>query len=176
MACAADGTGLRGQLSQQSATQPELGQDLSPLDVDVQYLMPSILRVSIGRPDRYEVPASLFKSTMPQGECCCHLLKELPSCAPCQRSCALLEHETNTTVHQNLGAARYSGRPSQLLLMSSQVPDAAKTPSISSSHEGACSCIDVSKGTTLGTSRQIMLVFCCRFCQPAIKRHLHLQL
>lgn len=65
---AADGTGLRGQLLQQSATQPELGQDLSSLNVSVQYLTPSIMRVSIGRPDRYEVPASLFKSTMPQGK------------------------------------------------------------------------------------------------------------
>lgn len=68
MACAADGSKLTGQLSQQSATQPELGQDLSPLDVNAQYLTPSIMRVKIGLPTRHEVPPSLFNISAPQGE------------------------------------------------------------------------------------------------------------
>ncbi|KAK9915638.1 hypothetical protein WJX75_001864 [Coccomyxa subellipsoidea] len=67
LAPSADGTAQRGQLSQQSSTQPELGQDLSPLDVSVEYLTPSIMRVKIGRPERNEVPPSIFNSTMPQG-------------------------------------------------------------------------------------------------------------
>ncbi len=65
MTCA--GGSLSGTLKQQSSTQQELGADISPLQVSVQYLTSSIMRVKIGAPGRWEVPMSLFNSTVPTG-------------------------------------------------------------------------------------------------------------
>ena len=61
------GSSSRGRLSQQASTQQELGRDISPLDVTVQYLTASIMRVKIGAAGRWEVPMSLFNATLPPG-------------------------------------------------------------------------------------------------------------
>ena len=46
---------------------PELGADVSPLEVHVRYITPSILRIKIGAEGRWEVPDSLFKNPLPRG-------------------------------------------------------------------------------------------------------------
>ena len=62
------GNTLMGTLAQQASTQQELGPDVSPLNVTVQYLTASIMRVKIGAAGRWEVPMDLFDATPPQGE------------------------------------------------------------------------------------------------------------
>lgn len=64
------GNALTGTLTQQASTQQELGRDISPLTVTVQYLTGSIMRAKIGAAGRWEVPMDLFNATLPQGEHC----------------------------------------------------------------------------------------------------------
>lgn len=56
---AVDG-GQRAQLGLLSGSLPELGQDISPLTLDVMPLSAAVLRVRIGAPGRWEVPQALF--------------------------------------------------------------------------------------------------------------------
>ena len=51
-----------GSLALQQGTQPELGSDVTPLEVHVERVSRSILRVKVGAAGRWEVPRSLFKT------------------------------------------------------------------------------------------------------------------
>lgn len=53
---------------QGNGTLPQAGRDLSPLTVSVQNLDRSILRVKIGAPGRWEVPAAQLFTSTAQGE------------------------------------------------------------------------------------------------------------
>ena len=46
---------------------PELGADVSPLEVHVLYITASIMRIKIGLEGRWEVPESLFMGPRPTG-------------------------------------------------------------------------------------------------------------
>ena len=74
-------------------TLPSLGADISPLTLSIQNLGQAILRVTIGAPGRWEVPASqLFSNTAPgaHGGSQCYSLS-------CKHSCniALLLQNTD---------------------------------------------------------------------------------
>ena len=56
---AVDG-GQRAQLGLLSGSLPYLGQDISPLTLDVMPASAAVLRVRIGAPGRWEVPQALF--------------------------------------------------------------------------------------------------------------------
>ena len=52
--------GQRAQLGLLSGGTPELGQDISPLALDMMPVSAAVLRVRIGAPGRWEVPQALF--------------------------------------------------------------------------------------------------------------------
>ena len=52
--------GQRAQLGLLSGSLPELGQDISPLALDVAPVSAAVLRARIGAPGRWEVPQALF--------------------------------------------------------------------------------------------------------------------
>lgn len=60
-----------GNLNSAASTLPQFGPDVSPLNVGIQYITSNIVRVKIGAPGRWEVPASLFNITAPTGETNC---------------------------------------------------------------------------------------------------------
>lgn len=61
------GSAQTGSLSSASTTLPQFGPDVSPLNVGIQYITASILRVKVGAQGRWEVPATLFNVTPPTG-------------------------------------------------------------------------------------------------------------
>ena len=74
------GSTQTGSLSSASTTLPEFGPDVSPLNVDIQYITSSILRVKVGAQGRWEVPAAtLFNVTPPTGAPAhrCHCLQRV---------------------------------------------------------------------------------------------------
>ena len=75
--CAVTGSVQTGSLSSAASTLPQFGPDVSPLNVDIQYITSSILRVKVGAQGRWEVPATLFNVTPPTGAPahCCQCLK-----------------------------------------------------------------------------------------------------
>ena len=52
--------GQSAQLGLLAGSLPELGQDISPLALDVMPVSTAVLRVRIGAPGRWEVPQALF--------------------------------------------------------------------------------------------------------------------
>ena len=69
----AAGSVQNGSLVLQQGTQPELGADITPLDLSVEQISRSILRIKISAPGRWEVPRSLFKTeniTLGAPGCC----------------------------------------------------------------------------------------------------------
>ena len=71
-----------GSLSSAASTLPQFGTDVSPLNVNIQYITSNIVRVKIGAAGRWEVPASLFNVTAPTGK--------LVSSEAAQQSCPLV--------------------------------------------------------------------------------------
>ena len=62
MWCLLAGDLQTGSLTLQHGTQPELGSDVTPLELAVEHVSRSILRVKLGAAGRWEVPRSLFKT------------------------------------------------------------------------------------------------------------------
>ncbi|CAL5218429.1 g109 [Coccomyxa viridis] len=63
----ASGSAQTGSLSSAASTLPQFGTDVSPLNVNIQYITSNIVRVKIGASGRWEVPASIFNVTAPSG-------------------------------------------------------------------------------------------------------------
>lgn len=65
-ACTANSAQVGSLALEGQGTLPSLGADISPLTLSIQNLDQAILRVTIGAPGRWEVPASqLFSNTAP---------------------------------------------------------------------------------------------------------------
>ena len=62
------GSAQTGSLSSAASTLPQFGTDVSPLNVNIQYITSNIVRVKIGASGRWEVPASIFNVTAPSGK------------------------------------------------------------------------------------------------------------
>jgi len=62
------GSAQTGNLNSAASTLPQFGPDVSSLNVGIQYITSNIVRVKLGAPGRWEVPAALFNVTPPQGE------------------------------------------------------------------------------------------------------------
>ena len=66
---AAGGAQLGTLVLQGNSTLPQAGRDISPLTLSVENLDRSILRIKLGAPGRWEVPAAQLFTSTAQGEC-----------------------------------------------------------------------------------------------------------